>query len=377
MNWLTLVALTIGTSAALYPQRLYNQAQDTRATAAKTTATALSSNAAFDNAITNTSELFKKQQESFVRDARALMTRRLAGWSTWRDVSETCEEIAGDLGLNDADHAKSKQTAFDDELKKVGEAQEALNEQIKTLQDTITRAGQAVGDVKMAGEWLARLGQLAPTADLILQLKGATPSDESVNVLKATQTAIAGLATLYSNFSTGVPAKPGQLFLQMRLDLLEAEEKTILRKMEIEARRLRELKPSQVLIAQIRNDLKTVNLDESIAKTIDDRTAAAIATPTDPAKASLERAAQVVYRAVAFAARGQLAQDLADSRGWLEDRAHSLRQSQVVANVYQNLLLNGAERLSAYYKGGVRPQTIADLIQAAAAVGLIPAVLTR
>jgi len=51
-----------------------------------------------------------------------------------------------------------------------------------------------------------------------------------------------------------------------------------------------------------------------------------------------------------------LAQDLADSRGWLEDRAHSLRQSQVVANVYQKLLLNGAERLSAYYKGGVRPK---------------------
>jgi hypothetical protein len=153
----------------LYPQRLYNEAQDTRATAAKTTATALSSNPAFDNAIANTSELFKKQQESLVRDARALMTRRVANWSTWRDVSEACEEIASDLGLNDADNVKAKQTAFDEELKKVGEAQGALNEQLKTLQDTITRAGQAAGDVKMAGEWLARLGQLAPTADLILQ----------------------------------------------------------------------------------------------------------------------------------------------------------------------------------------------------------------
>ena len=131
------------------------------------------------------------------------------------------------------------------------------------------------------------------------------------------------------------------------------------------------------LIAKIRNDLKNVNLDELISKTIDDRAAVAIATPTDPAKESLERVVQVIYRAVAFAARGQLAQDLAESRVWLEDRAHSLRQSQVVANVYQNLLLNGAERLSVYYKGGVRPQTIADLVHAAAAVGLIPAVLTR
>jgi hypothetical protein len=41
------------------------------------------------------------------------------------------------------------------------------------------------------------------------------------------------------------------------------------------------------------------------------------------------------------------------------------------------MILNGVQRLALYYQGGIKPQTIAQIVTALSTLGLIPTVLTR
>jgi hypothetical protein len=84
-----------------------------------------------------------------------------------------------------------------------------------------------------------------------------------------------------------------------------------------------------------------------------------------------------LYNASALAARDETPLRLATLRAAAEERAYSIHESSIAARGYELTLLNGLQRLSLYYKGGLKPQTAAQLLNALGTLGLIPAVLTR
>jgi hypothetical protein len=76
----------------------------------------------------------------------------------------------------------------------------------------------------------------------------------------------------------------------------------------------------------------------------------------------------------AFAARATTPNRLAALRTALEERRYAIRRDAIMAQTYERILANGAQRIAAYYKGGIKPATLAQLLQAAATAGLIPTI---
>jgi hypothetical protein len=84
-----------------------------------------------------------------------------------------------------------------------------------------------------------------------------------------------------------------------------------------------------------------------------------------------------LYGAASLAARDETPERLANLRIASENRANSIRSSAAAAAGYEQMILNGVQRLALYYQGGIKPQTIAQIVTALSTLGLIPTVLTR
>jgi hypothetical protein len=91
----------------------------------------------------------------------------------------------------------------------------------------------------------------------------------------------------------------------------------------------------------------------------------------------LDGMVSALMHVAAYAARADLPVRLAAHRESLELRAQAIRRDAANAAVYEKTILNGVQRLAAYHKGGIKPRELAELIQALATAGVIPAILTR
>mgnify|MGYP007071036845 CR=1 FL=1 len=76
-------------------------------------------------------------------------------------------------------------------------------------------------------------------------------------------------------------------------------------------------------------------------------------------------------------ARSDTPARLAAIRTVIEERAYRIRRDAIMARSYEEILVSGTSRIAAYYKGGVKPETIAQFIQALSTAGLIPAISLR
>ncbi|MEO8126554.1 MAG: hypothetical protein ABJF23_04860 [Bryobacteraceae bacterium] len=79
----------------------------------------------------------------------------------------------------------------------------------------------------------------------------------------------------------------------------------------------------------------------------------------------------------ALAARVATPSRLAESRLAQEERRYAIRRDAIIARSYEAVIGTGAQRLAAYYQGGIRPETLAQLVQALATAGLIPTIALK
>ena len=84
-----------------------------------------------------------------------------------------------------------------------------------------------------------------------------------------------------------------------------------------------------------------------------------------------------LYLSAAVASRGDLPVRLAESRMAQEEHRYAIRCNAIVAHSYERIVGSGVERLALYYKGGVKPEVLAQLVQSMATMGLIPVVAVR
>lgn len=85
----------------------------------------------------------------------------------------------------------------------------------------------------------------------------------------------------------------------------------------------------------------------------------------------------VLYVASALSAHGLTPRNLARLRLAQEEHRYSIRKSAVLAQAYEATINSGTQRLALYYKGGFRPEKIAQLIHSAATVAIPAAILAK
>ena len=77
------------------------------------------------------------------------------------------------------------------------------------------------------------------------------------------------------------------------------------------------------------------------------------------------------------ASRGRLPERLYNLRAAELEHLHSIRLSAANAWVYETILGGGVERLALFYQGGVKPETLAQILQSLSTTGIFGKVLTQ
>ena len=349
-----------------FPQRLYNEASDRKATEALALSQQLLSGQVWEKALSNLDELYKLRQQFVFDSTQATLKSEWAAWDTWGDVKATLDRLPTtpppDRGRFDKEIASLKASR--------AEAEAELDQlRAKLLQDRTPE------QVRMVGTWLERIGAAKPLFDRVLKLEeNPAVSAANMEAAETSKKALDGLADLYKNFRTDLPAQSASsIFLEGQIRLLELEQAHVLRVAAIQDRLQAELvrveslrKRSLVLLGRVGAKYPdATKINESFAK----------AKTENPEL--VPDMASALYHVAACSARADLPVRLAAHRESLELRAQGLRRDAANSAVYEKTIANGIQRLAAYHKGGVRPQNLAAFIRALATAGLIPAILTR
>ncbi len=79
----------------------------------------------------------------------------------------------------------------------------------------------------------------------------------------------------------------------------------------------------------------------------------------------------------ALTARVATPSRLASARLAQEERRYSIQRDAIMARSYEAIVGTGAQRLAAYYKGGLKPETLAQFVQALSTASLIPTIALK
>ncbi len=363
------------TVSPVFPQILYNEQRDKQAQEVQKLGADLRNSAVFQKAIDNLDILWKQREDSVLRNAQDQMNARLAVLETWGQVTDFMKHLSDRIG-SDATASKLN-TALESLKKQEAQTQSTLADLKKKLA-ALPNSVQLINSLGSLFDKVGKLDQIVAFA----QDKTGSSADQ-VAAAKEAERQLQSLATEYKAFTLGLSASPGALFLKDQLEVIKMRETNALNVIAIEMRKQKEL-------GAIRNLMKEVNVglaclseserSETIAATLS-AMAARAADSANPTREKDDECLQTLtfelYNYAALAARGDTAARLAAIRSSLEDRASALRLSAAGTRQIEELINNGVTRLAMFHKGGLKPETLAQLIQALGTAGIIPALVLK
>lgn len=358
----------------VFPQILYNEQRDKQAQEVQKLGADLRNSAVFQKAIDNLDILWKQRQDSVLRNAQDLMNARLAVLETWAQVDDFMRNLSDRIGSSDA----PKLSAALASLKKQETQTQAALADLKKKLAALPNSVQLINSL---GSWFDKIGKLDQIVDFA-QAKAGSQA-EQIAAAKEAERQLKSLAAEYKAFTLGLPASPGALFLKDQLEVISVRETNAQNLIAIEKRKQKELGDVRDLMTQTTNGLVCLSEAErkgTITATLAARAAKAVdsANPTrEKDDECLQTLTFALYNYAALAARGDTASRLAAIRSSLEDRASALRLSAAGTRQIEELINNGVTRLAMFHKGGIKPDTLAQLIQALATAGIIPALVLR
>lgn len=361
---LAALALTSPVSAQL----LYNEKRDKQAQEAQKLAAELQNGGVFQKALDNLDAVWKQQQGSVFRNAEDQMKARLAVLETWAQIDEYLEVLSGSIGPDSSNQLQKALAALKE--------QEALTRAaLKELKDKVTAAVVTEKAIQQLGAWFEEIGKVDQIVDFAM--KKVDASADQVAAAKEAQKQLKALAEEYKKFSLQLPASPGVIYLQGQIGVLKSREMRTQNLLAIEQRRQAETGAVRQLLAATKKGLgcltSTERQSEKIATVLERR-----ATSTSGGDAEcLEALSMALMNFAALCARGETASRLAALRVSLEDRASALRLSAAGTRQIEELLMNGTARLALYHKGGMKPEVVAQFIQALSTAGIIPAIVLK
>jgi hypothetical protein len=381
-------------------QFLHDERRAAKSEEALKAAKEVTSGSIFQKQLSNLDILSRSSSARVFEGAERQMHGKLALLSSrWIVVQGIFDQLSAEV----REEGTVTQQQITDESARLVAAENAVKAQLDELKKKI--AAMPGIDTELAATWLERIGKigemepLAEKARLIQE-----PSPAQLALFGEITSTLDNLAELYQNFKITLPASPSALLLQAQLDLLKAEETHQKQLGLILARRESELMDLRETLKAVDIDLKCVrrtqpdptgkcilggkyaSLDirsslETAVNAARQAAEKAQAAPTNESRAALSAAEKEVrnllgllLNVASLAARGDTPIRLAGLRQAEEERRDSIRQSAASARSYEQFIQNGAERLSLYYQGGIRPDTLARMANALATLGLIPAV---
>jgi flagellar biosynthesis chaperone FliJ len=363
-----------------HAQVIYNQQRDSAAQNALTLAEGISNGAVFEKQLANLERLNRFSQERVFAEAEIQMRANLLTLGSWSRVQTFVTQVGSRISknqseINGSDFKKSVQTAKDN--------LDAASKELEELKKKAVGKDPAAA-LNAFGETLGRIGKLN---DLRHFLDGLP--NFSDNLPKAYADAAdeisrlaLSLKTLYAGFKLTLPKSTESVAMETHLAILELEESHQSALAAIAARRDREVGDTLTGIAELNNELKQIRGNQSTDDLLQSLTAVSAAAKSagpDQQKNQdlLGIMVHALYGAASLAARDETPERLANLRIASENRANSIRSSAAAAAGYEQMILNGVQRLALYYQGGIKPQTIAQIVTALSTLGLIPTVLTR
>jgi hypothetical protein len=393
--------------------RLYNKQLDDEAQSALDLAKDLAKGGLFDKELHNVDLLSQQSLARIFTSARRLALQRIAELATWKDVEDLKDHVGKSLSLNDFAGTQDLASA----KTKLSEALDAAKK--KTPPDKSKDAADSVfADFKAIGAGADSV--LAAAEPIRQKFAGAGPATithadiRAAGELTKLLTQFSDVYDRYKAATAAIPTAAG-IVDQTRLDLICAELDHVVTLLKIWARRDAETSQTSELLAQLGRRLdcirtspnravncpippaQRVETGASIEATLrqfvslakDAQTAADRNSDQPPGQrmkqftdAEAERkkvryVLESLYLSAAMASRGDLPVRLAESRMAQEEHRYAIRCNAIVARSYERIVGSGVERLALYYKGGVKPEVLAQLVQSMATLGLIPVVAVR
>jgi hypothetical protein len=385
---LTTMIGVAGLSLNVQAQRLYDRKRDEQAQQAKQQAADLKSDPIFETQLKNLMTLEALDVETVMSDSKRDTRAIINSFFTWGHVFTFIETAQTELQQSDEQAAS---TSAD-----IATAKSALEEEIKNAKAAIKalRGNAATADDSRLAMLLARAGEIDSFLALAKQLTGKTETDSTtINALDKTRATLKELTDLYNRYDTRVKeiatlkAQLGEFYISLQeaaLRGLEAQEEHLTILGTIETQRSLELAEARELIAIYEGDKKHLledyygrcfgvkNLDVTQER-ITDTVRLAMKMENCDVKGTLsivnmrprdvvEHIMLLLYRATTIVSRVPTSVRLAQLRRAHEEHRFAIKQRILQAHAYELILNGGADRLALFYKGGIKPAQLAQLV---------------
>lgn len=337
--------------------RIYDGARDAAAQEAKKAADKVKSGDVFKKQSQNLQSLVERDIATTVADARVEMQGFVDQLRAWSDVEDLKRTIRGELAPAPPEDIAVRKS-------ELAQAKARLQGQIKSLS---AAAENEADELKPVIERLGNIEAALQFADEHLGVNdpGVTGAMNALNQLQG----------LYKSYQDQFDAvnKAEKRLSELKVNVkkallarLKVEEDYLLTQVALYARNEQELKatPLQGRCAIPAGVPRDEPIDETLDRLASNRPA-------------LERALGSLYACGSLAAEGMLPKRLLKLRLAHLEHMRSIQLSAANARIYEAVLGGGVERLALFYQGGVKPATLAQLLQSLSTAGVFGKLLTQ
>lgn len=270
------------------------------------------------------------------------------------------------------------------------EWQDRMAELKKQIAATAQQSDGAGANLQPLGDVLEAVGkakQIAEAGNFLQERKLANITPADLRIAARVQELVGNIGAVITDLSKDAKgATSRSVAEQMKVDLSKAEIDHLKTLMGIEEKRAAGQKDVKDLLSVIGRSLKCEANNCTLSRDDDDGNTQLLATVqrSDAIEDTLQQfqgdkvkvglVILLLENYGALAARADLPMRLADLRVAVEDRRFAIRQEAILARTHEQILLVGAQRIAAYYKGGIKPETLAQFANALSTAGLIPAI---
>jgi hypothetical protein len=370
------LALLLGFPLSVQAQRLYDQYRDEKAQQAKKLAEEVESADLFGKQLKNLTLISQQDFATIFLDARRTLRARLNSFDTWTDANELINKLKNRLGSAPApDDAE-----LENKLQDIKEEKEEAEETLSKLVEQAT--AQSDPSVMI---WLERIGDLESILSFGRTLLDTNNKfSDGVKAADELLKGIDSIKKLYMSYQEKLTQIKNldQELVALKIPL----QKVALQNLQVDEEHLKNLTAiatrlvlEQGEIREMINEYEKLNAHyKELIPEGQDKIEAALNNAVAQRKiAEAESLAQSLHIVAALYAHGTTPANLAALRVAQERRRYSIKKSAVIARAYELHVLTGAKRLALYYKGGLKPEAIVQLIHSLATVAIPPAILTK
>ncbi len=363
---------------------LYNEKQDKTAQEAVARAKDITNDALFDKMLANLDVQSKQEVSTTLAYTREQMRSKLASFSTWNSRKDTRDTVKDGIRIHDArcyspvcyvdviENRLQDSPSFSDPVADE-KAAEGRVQQIKVKVGDLDKAVQQLKDSAKTedpdlSELTAHLRDANDSVAYAKQLSSQTNNKGLGNALNEIDGGLDEMIALYQSAQSiwrgyqAVKRDPTSLAPRpelIQLQLLKLEQEHIAELSRIRANMRLEVGEALENVRQARAFLTDAQVWNSNDR-IEDTLRSVAGEHPDPAR--LRLLLDGLFQCTAVLAVEDAPVRLASNRESDEQRRYSIRQSAVTSSTYNQTIQSAVQRLALYYKSGLKPSDIAQLI---------------